>query len=561
MFGLRSFDVPVLVGALVLGTGAPAVHSELPNDATRLARSSTVLIRAQRTHEGRTVVSAGTGFFVGPRGCVLTAADVVARKPEPTSNGARAKAGAAADRITVVVSPGTAGERSLEATVAVLDAGRGLALLTVPTRPEGWYSVPQVGVEVTNPLWVVGFRMAQGLTTAGPTQGAAITEMSVVGFAVGEAGEVEGMEFARTLDPGAVGAPVLDSSGTLVGIVDGGGMAPGTGFTAVACAPMREFLGRNRFRVQVEPTAVGTRPSTLTVTVNPVVTELAELAGLFTLAAEGSPTPETRVPAVDGVITASLRVPPALGAGPQAREFTVGVRLVDEAGREESKWVLKVENTSQRVVDIDRAERLIATERPAAMPATAASTGKSVGVSSDENPNSDKGLSPLSRLARNVKLNKGADGQVVVTQDSVFSTAFRPLEANYAALTPEEKSLALKLDEAFHLCTSARTVLSKESGWKSRCEAYLRQATPSSYHSYPGNGVGSWESRQRVRCGQLQTLEAQETRQCEQAGGLARQAELVGICRCEGGEWQRSAKPRCATCEVPYPTDGSKKGP
>jgi predicted Zn finger-like uncharacterized protein len=148
---------------------------------------------------------AGTGFFVGEPGTILTNAHVVGMlqpaSPEPAS-------------ISVVRNKGEKNETSFPAKVVAVDHDVDLAVLSVPKEgmPEPLVVKSAQHLQETQPVYVAGFPL-------GEVPGKSITinkyELSSLKK---EKGVLEKLQVHGDMLPGNSGGPVLDADGEVIGV-------------------------------------------------------------------------------------------------------------------------------------------------------------------------------------------------------------------------------------------------------------------------------------------------------------------------------------------------------
>lgn len=184
-----------------------------------------------------------TGFFVSPEGAVLTTTEAVDQ----------------CARVTI--------DRSTEATVTLSDTASGLALLTpkaplAPRAVAGFVTAPaRAGIEVAVPGYSYEDRLPAPVISFGTLEDL-----------TGLTGETTLNRLALQSLPGDAGGPVLDPSGSVLGMLlptqpkGGKLMPPGVGFTLTVAEITRLLT----------PTGIAPAPTTSTAPVDPAT--MAEMA-------------------------------------------------------------------------------------------------------------------------------------------------------------------------------------------------------------------------------------------------------------------------------------------
>ncbi|ACB97167.1 Tetratricopeptide TPR_2 repeat protein [Beijerinckia indica subsp. indica ATCC 9039] len=136
--------------------------------------------------------SSGTGFFVSPRGYIVTNAHVV--------NGCKDV------QITSGLSP------KISARILTQDSANDLALLKSDLRPNTLVPL-RVGVRIGENVAVFGFPLIGLLATSGNFS------VGIVSALAGLGDDTRYLQISAPVQPGNSGGPVLDQSGNIVGVV------------------------------------------------------------------------------------------------------------------------------------------------------------------------------------------------------------------------------------------------------------------------------------------------------------------------------------------------------
>lgn len=230
--GLAAWAIYVHLGpaqrpvTVVPGTKGGQSTTSVGQLASGAAPSLVAIATRPVTAQGLTQGAAGfvNGVVVSSDGLVLTSAHAVA--------------GATQLRV------GLAGGQSYAATIAATDTAHGLALLRIPgvsglTAIALSSTAPAVGDSVVAVYSPPGVGLSVGVGTV-----AAVDERISSDSATG-ASLIGVATIDTTPEPGADGAPVLDSAGQLVGVVSSVSVAPSPpGMTMLSIAAARALIAR-----------------------------------------------------------------------------------------------------------------------------------------------------------------------------------------------------------------------------------------------------------------------------------------------------------------------------
>jgi S1-C subfamily serine protease len=238
---LRSFAASVLA-LLSLATPAPA---DLTPDQIRTAKRATVLVelpRGRAAVTGNTATIPVTGKAYGSAFCVDPAGLFV------TNGHVASAAGANAGSIRLVLSPGEADQKVVNATVLRSDASLDLAVL----RADDARGTPalQLGsvdrLIETTALVALGFPFGGNLAFEPGDYPSVSVNTGRITSLRKRRGELELIQLDAALNPGNSGGPVLDPQGNVVGVVQAGVRGSGVNF-AIPVSHLSAFLRKPEF--------------------------------------------------------------------------------------------------------------------------------------------------------------------------------------------------------------------------------------------------------------------------------------------------------------------------
>lgn len=540
---LGTWTCLALVVALLVSVPTAASSPE-PAVIQRVSAAG-VFIKLDRIFRNVVIPAAGSGFFVSGSGHLVTNWHVVAPQIEIDLDGRDAEISTMVGRLKVVVLGGSPEELELEARTLVLDRKRDLAILQVPYRPAVWLEPslePQV--QITAPVWVAGFPFGESLALNKRNPELTITSGRVSALRHDANGAVEAFQLDAAINPGNSGGPVVSRDGRVLGVVKAV-VLDVTG-TSLAIPPqtLRTFLSNNQYRVTIDPPSVLRRPQDLSVRVESLLAPVAELTCEARLEGGDIAPVVGRGREQQGRIEITIRVPEASQKTAAAKQFTLVLRFVDPGGRELLANRYAVSN------DVDRIAKLESQRPVDKMMHDRQELGNRM-ESGDDARNiadltrrtGDENISPLSRLAAGVKLQKPASGQAVISNSTLIDTDFKPVASNYDHISAEQYQPALTIDKAVFECESHLLNQASNPTVASDCDSRYPESSAqasSSWRQLPLND----------RCrGYLKNRAL--GRACGKLPGLRIQASKLGICRCPGGDWYPQGKAPCDPCGLP----------
>jgi S1-C subfamily serine protease len=263
--------------------------TELDQAALGQILKSTVFIRVDRVYQGSYFPSFGSGFVIHPDGYLLTNYHVVGDKIEVMAFGHNRTITAKVIELNVVFDSGTLAERVLPARVVAHDRNRDLALLEVPHyRPEAHLDISSLPpVNLTDRVWVVGFPYGELLARErtsrtridDPNPEISINSGLVTSLRRDDQGVLKTIQTDAAINPGNSGGPMLNQKGQVVGVVNAMfAGAQGLGF-AIAPSQIKSFIAAKAVKIEFKPAMVMSPPQPITVTVTPLLTDLAKTTG------------------------------------------------------------------------------------------------------------------------------------------------------------------------------------------------------------------------------------------------------------------------------------------
>ncbi|MEK7415873.1 MAG: trypsin-like peptidase domain-containing protein [Planctomycetota bacterium] len=156
----------------------------------------------------KTAQGSGSGFLVktiGKEGWIATNAHVVAN-----TSGV----------ITAVFGSGTAKERPLAARVVSLDTQRDIAILRVEGErmPKPLTLASRAKMEETMSVWIFGFPFGEALAMGNASPSPTITPTQVSSLRSDGFGNIEVIQTGGGINPGNSGGPIVNGSGSVIGI-------------------------------------------------------------------------------------------------------------------------------------------------------------------------------------------------------------------------------------------------------------------------------------------------------------------------------------------------------
>jgi hypothetical protein len=203
-------------------TSAGRVYAEITPESLGVAKKATALVVVK---EG-----SGSGFCIHSSGLFVSSAHLFKDQ----------KPGAV---VTLVLTPGEAGERTVKAQLVRLEGTMDLALIR--TEESGSYQALSVGKSAslieTTAVIGLGYPFGEALSLAGQKYPNISVNMGRITSLRKENGRLSALQLDAQLNPGNSGGPVLGPDGKVVGVVASG--IPGTGINfAIPADLLREFL-------------------------------------------------------------------------------------------------------------------------------------------------------------------------------------------------------------------------------------------------------------------------------------------------------------------------------
>ena len=182
----------------------PHTDGSLSDAARTKVKSATVYIRVTRPDGG---MGSGSGFFETSSNMVITNAHVLGMLHEEAKP---------PRKIEVIVNSGERTELILRGTIAGVDRGADLAVLSTPPPPPQTQSltvISAMALRETQELYVAGFPLGEGLS-----KNITISKTSVSNLHKGPDGLLQRLQVNGGMVPGNSGGPVVDSRGNVVGV-------------------------------------------------------------------------------------------------------------------------------------------------------------------------------------------------------------------------------------------------------------------------------------------------------------------------------------------------------
>ncbi len=308
----------ILVLLTLLGTAALGAAQEPSAEVLNQISRATVRIQVQRVGVSRVFNASATGFFVHRDGYLLTAAQVVADDVGFDLAGSGQRMATKASEIMVVIESGSPRESQVPATIVALDNTRGLALLKVRKRPQVWLECNHdKALAAPASVLIGGFFVEENLSFG--DQNVSIhpsIEIGSRGVAAGmrdSDGDLVRLKVDAAIHAGGSGAPVLDNSGLVVGVILGKGAPARSLNTLVAPLPLAEFLLRNAYKVTLQPPMISPSLSRLVVRITPQLEDLASTQGIVTLVGDDLEPVDALLnvsgPSAQAVLQLAARIP------------------------------------------------------------------------------------------------------------------------------------------------------------------------------------------------------------------------------------------------------------
>lgn len=526
---------------LVAGNAIPDSSELTPETYARVSRA-VVYIKVDRIYHNYTIHTGGTGFFVSPRGHVLTNWHVVAPQLELEEDYKQVEISTMLGSPQVVVGSGMPGEIVLEPKVVALDRKRDLALLQISHQPSQWIEpTPVDHVDVMAPLWVAGFPFGEALALNKKNPEVTVTSGRVSALRNNDKGQPEGFQLDAAVNPGNSGGPVVNPPGQLLGVIRAG--VPGGTGTSLAIAPslVREFVQANQFRIDIDPIAILALPQQCKVTLSPRLASASGLAARVTVRYKQAELVSTRGSEQAGTIALKLDIPKPPGEEEPRGDFELAIALTSSDGKVVFERTVTLSN------QIEKIKPLESQRHPSEMMRDRMELGNRMESSEQARKAGDgsretgeENLSPLSRLAKNVKL-KQEGGEPSMTNSSMLGGSFRPVEAHYAHLDSEQRATAERLDALAAACPEVLREYSRVSSTVHDCGSVLRTPVP----DY------DYRAENYKNCNAQRYLEP-KVRECQwSVMSLKKKANTLGICRCQTGVWFPEAAAPCDDCSLP----------
>ncbi len=179
----------------------------IPGKTLNDLKSATVFVKV----EAGATAGSGSGFLIEKKwdiGYIVTNAHVVAHK------------GQMAKKVECVFKSGTRDELVLSAAIVGFDDERDLAILTVRSEglPDPINRSAGAKVRETLPVYVLGFPFGEALATSHRNPATTISRGIVSSIRRDDYDNIAIIQVDSGIDPGNSGGPVVDSSGTLIGV-------------------------------------------------------------------------------------------------------------------------------------------------------------------------------------------------------------------------------------------------------------------------------------------------------------------------------------------------------
>lgn len=554
------------LGAAVLLASPTVVDAASPPAQLRNALDATVYLKVARTFRGHQVPSSGSGFFVTATGHIVTNWHVVAPQIEIELEDGPSELATTVGNIEAVIGSGGPSEATLVARVVSLDRKRDLAILKVGYKPTSWLTIADRDTfEMAESVWAVGFPYGELLAAPKHNPEVTLTSGRITAIRRDDKGSLDKVQVDAAINPGNSGGPVLDDNGAVIGVA--WAKISGSSNTAflIPLTKLRPFLSENEIRIRVEPNAIFVRTQPLRVVVSPGLRQLEGSSCHLSLTGANIADVATELKKVGDGFEGVLTVPPGRADTTDPADYLLTVRIVGTDRRTQVERALRLpirspndapHVSSQRDPSSMMKDRMYLADR-----------SQHDAVQPTPTPGRDEGASqgdgsgtPLSELARTIKLKSSDSGGIVIDNKAIRSGGFRPVPENYSALPTEDlRQVAMAYDEAEEgLLRPRRDALptatptpawyqSSESTWDGN-----RRATPTPIYRNSSNHKES----PAYRLPPTPKPEPTVTRdKLDAFRALAQALKAVadaGLCRCQDGHWGlRDDDAHCEGCTLP----------
>lgn len=426
---------------MLFGFGASAEAQSLDPTLVSKGLESTVFIKSERVFRGLFFPGFGTGFFVHPDGYIVTNWHVVANQVEARIDGETREVNTNVVSLEVVIKSGEPDERTIPATIVSLDRKRDLALLHVDHAAPAWLGIASPPeVTLAQPIWLIGYPlgdllagdMVGGSTSAGeiPNPSATINRGIVTSLRRDTDRRLRSIQIDAAVNPGNSGGPLLDLEGRVVGVVNAKiSGAEGLGF-AISGNLLGQFASHKSAKVTFAPTTVYRSPAKpISVTVEPILADLANGEGSVTLTAGGEVLATAALQRAEGIWTAEITVPELAEGEIAPEDYVAHLRFTSAGAGEVMNRRFRLRGSS--------APLTVSSQRdPAKVLADRRVFSNEMSVSDytkSGSPTGSKNRS-LSDIAGTVKLNRSASGSVVIDDHTLYELT-SPLKRNF----PDER--------------------------------------------------------------------------------------------------------------------------
>jgi hypothetical protein len=416
----------LLALVVILQTAVVTVHAEdsiSPDTVERIA-SASVFIKVERVFKYEGFPSSGSGFFIHPDGYILTNWHVVADQISSHLWSREREVNAKVIRLAAVIDSGLRTEREIPAKIVARDRERDLALLKVNFRPKSYLSVDSVhDVRLGERIWSAGFPYGDLLAMEKqvneqdmPNPEVSLTFGMVTSLRRNAEGVLTMIQTDAALNPGASGSPIVNAGGHLVGVVVAGIQGgEGLGF-GIAPNQVRDFLGQQAIRIDIEPSVVLSPPQPIRVTVRPVLVELG--SGTGTVRINGGDIDATTIDLekTKGGLAATLDFPERIAGRNQPARYELTVALSTRVSGE------RVARRFMLDAVPDSFEKLSSARDPGEMMEDRKILAHEMSIEDynrSRQVTSGSSKKSLSDVAKSKKLKTDASGKVVVDNQTV----------------------------------------------------------------------------------------------------------------------------------------------
>ncbi len=519
----------VIATTCILAAGLCASAEKLSREKLQRAIASAVFIRAERTYQGRHFSTSGSGFFVHPEGLVMTNWHVVADEVTTFIGGEERDVPAKVIKLRLVINSGADDERVLQAKVVALDRKRDLALIKARYQPQVYLDVQQSlpTPELADPVWIVGFPFGDILAFERQTSVEAevnpevsINSGLVTSLRRDAQGKLKTVQIDAAINPGNSGGPMLNQQGDVVGVaVAKIGAGERIGF-AIAPNLVREFVYYKAARITYDPRLVFFPPQPIAVSVEPILADFS--GGQGTVRLEGSDIDPVLVELtkVGNKWEGTIPVPEPKPDRTRAVNYLATVSFTDPGGSSLLARRTKLEAFSSQ----EFKPQLERSRDPVAVMADRHFFDDSLDIK-DYNKSAPAGTAEkrraLSDVARGIKLNRDADGNLVLDnqslldmEDLAYDNQIPIDEANYKNLTLEpDRKFAIYYDRLtfiYNRINEKIILLKSRERFMSRKERYYAEDILEDAYDYLAVIEGErevaaaqLEARTLCRCGKV----------------------------------------------------------